>query len=176
MTGVLAGYWTRYRGVPLAIRAIVAVAGVALLLLPGALHPVPFAITLIGLVAAVGWPRTVGVGVLSAGFVIGWLAAGGWSHGLPVVRTVAAAAALYAAHLSTALAAAAPLGARVERAAVLRMLRGCPWPVLGGGLVIAVDLALPSRTGTAALEVAGLAGVLLLGGAAVWAVRRRAAG
>ncbi|HEY8300498.1 MAG TPA: hypothetical protein VIG48_01240 [Jatrophihabitans sp.] len=169
-------YWTRYRGVPLAVRAVVVAAGLALLVLPGALHPVPFLITLAGLAAAVAWPRTVGVTVLSAGFVIAWLAAGGWAHSLPVARTVPAAAALYVAHVSSALAAAAPLGARVERPALLRWLRGCLWPVLGAALVVAVDLALPRRTGAAALEVAGLAGVLLLGAAAVWAVRRRVAG
>ncbi len=169
-------YWTRYRGVPLTIRIVTAVAGIALLVLPGALHLAPVLITLAGVVGAVVWPRTVGVVVLSAGFVIGWLAAGGWAHSLPVARTVPAAAALYVAHVSTALAAAVPLGARVERAAVSRWLRGCLWPVLGAAVVVAVDLALPRGSGAAGLEVAGLAGVLLLGGAAVWAVRRRAAG
>ena len=108
--------------------------------------------------------------------MIGWLAAGGWAHSLPVARTVPAAAALYVAHLSTALAAAAPLGARVERAALVRWLLGCVWPLLGAAVVVAVDLALPHRTGAAALEVAGLGAVLLLAAAAVWAVRRRAAG
>ena len=42
----------RYRGVPFAVRLVTAVAGVALLVLPGALHPVPFLITLAGLVGA----------------------------------------------------------------------------------------------------------------------------
>ena len=79
--------------------------------------------------------------------MIGWLAAGGWAHSLPVARTVPAAAALYVAHVSTALAAAVPLGARVERAAVSRWLRGCLWPVLGAAVVVAVDLALPRGSG-----------------------------
>jgi hypothetical protein len=167
--------WTQYRGVPLAVRAVVLVCGIALLLLPGALHPVPVLITAVGIVAAVAAPRTVGVSVLSVGFVIGWLGAAGWAHGLPAARTVPAAAVLYVAHVSTALAAATPIRARVDRAVVLRWVRSCAWPLLAAALLVAVDEALPERTGGAWIEIAGLVALLLFAAAAVVAVRRRAA-
>jgi hypothetical protein len=161
--------------VPLAIRAVVLICGIALLLLPGALHPVPVLITAVGLVAALVAPRTVGVTVLSVGFVVAWLGAAGWAHSLPVARTIPAAAALYVAHVSTALAAATPIQARVERAVIVRWLRSCVWPVLGAAALIAADEALPERTGAAWVEIAGLVAVLLFAAAAVVAVRRRAA-
>lgn len=167
--------WNRYRGVPLAIRAVVLGCGVALLLLPGTLHPVPVVLTVAGLAAALVAPRILGVGLLSIGFVAGWLAAAGWAHSLPMDRAVPAAAALYVAHLSTALAAATPMRARVELAVLVRWLRGCAWPVLAAAVVVAVDAALPERTGGAWIEIAGLVVLLLFAAGAVVAVRRRAA-
>lgn len=167
--------WTRMRGVPVAIRAVVLICGLALLFLPGALHPVPVLVTAVGLVAALVAPRTVGVSVLSLGFVAGWLGAAGWAHALPIARTIPAAVALYVAHVSTALAAATPVGARIEPDVIIRWLRGCAWPVLTAAVLVAVDAALPERTGSAWVEIAGLVVLLLFAAAAVVAVRRRAA-
>ncbi len=68
-------------------------------------------------------PRTVGSLPATVGFVLAWLTASDSAVSLPVARTCIAAVALYVLHVSTALAAAVPLGARVERAAVLAWLR-----------------------------------------------------
>ncbi len=168
-------YNPRHLVAPLAIRAVVLIAGIALVVLPGSLHPVPVLITLVGLAGALFDPRTIGVSVLSIGFVIAWLAADGWTHALPVARTVPAAAALYVAHVSTAFAAAAPVRAKIDPAALRHWLRGCIWPVLAGAAIIAVDEVLPERTGSVWVEVAGLAGLMVFAGVAVRAVRRRRA-
>jgi hypothetical protein len=159
--------------IPAAIRGTVLLAGAALVVVPGALHPIPFAVTLAGVAAAVVAPRLVGSSLVTAGFVIAWFAAAGWSGTLPVGRTVAAAAALYVLQVSAALAACVPLDAVVEPAVLLRWTRQCLLPVFVAAAVIALDEALPQRTGTAWVELAGLAAVLLLAGAAVHAVRRR---
>jgi hypothetical protein len=90
--------------VPLAIRAVLLLAGVALLVLPGRLHPAPFAITAAGVAAAVVVPRVAGASVATAGFVIAWVAASGWAVSLPVGRTVLAAAVLYVLQVSAAFA------------------------------------------------------------------------
>jgi hypothetical protein len=158
---------------PLAIRAVMVVAGVALLVLPGDLHPAPFAITAAGVIAAVVAPRTVGASLATAGFVIAWVASSGWAVSLPVGRTVVAAAVLYVLQVSAAFAACVPLYARVEHAVVRRWLLRCAWPVLIAAPVIAFDEALPSQVGTPVAELAGLIGVLLLAAAGLYAVRRR---
>jgi hypothetical protein len=163
------------RRIPAAIRAIVLLAGVVLAVVPGAFHPVPFAVTVAGVVAAVVAPRLVGSSLATAGFIIAWFAAAGWSASLPVGRTIAAAAALYVLQVSAALAACVPLDAMVERAVLVRWMRQCVVPVLAAIAVIALDEGLPQRTGAAWIELAGLAAVLLVAGAAVYAVRRRGA-
>jgi hypothetical protein len=157
---------------PLAIRAVVLLAGVALLVLPGALHPAPFLITAVGVTAAVVAPRVVGASVATVGFVIAWLAASGWSVSLPVGRTVLAAAVLYALQVTAALAACVPLDAAVVPAVLRRWLLRCCWPLLLAAPVVAFDEALPSQVGTPVAELAGLVGVLLLAAAGVYAVRR----
>lgn len=162
--------------VPLAVRIVIALGGVGLLILPGAAHPLPFALTLAGGVAAVVAPRLVGSSLVSVGFVLAWLAADGWTVSQPITRTVVAAAVLYVVHVSTALAACMPVDARVDPAVLSGWLRRCGLPVLVAGAVIAVDEALPVRSGSSWFEVAGLIGVVLVGGAAVYAVRRRATG
>lgn len=164
------------RPAPIAVRAMIALGGVGLLALPGAVHPLPFAVTLAGVLAAVVAPRLVGSSLASVGFVLAWLAADGWSVSQPVTRTVIAAAVLYIVQVSTALAACLPVDARVDPAVLIGWLRRCGLPVLVAGAVIAVDEALPVRSGSSWFEVAGLIGVVLVGGAAVYAVRRRATG
>jgi hypothetical protein len=159
--------------VPLAVRAVVLLAGVALLVLPGELHPAPFLITAAGVATAVAVPRTVGASLATGGFVIAWVAASGWAVSLPVGRTVAAAAALYVLQVSAAFAACVPLYADVERAAVRRWLVRCTWPVLLAAPVVAFDEALPSQVGSPVAELAGLLGVLLLAAAGFYAASRR---
>jgi hypothetical protein len=159
--------------VPAAIRAVVLLAGIALVLLPGALHPVPFAVTAVGVAAAVVAPRLAGSLFATIGFVFAWLAAAGWSGSMPVDRTIAAAAALYVLQVSAALAACVPIDARVDSAVLIRWGRQCVLPVLAASAFIALDEALPQRTGTAWYELAGLSGVLLVGVAGLYAVRRR---
>ena len=159
--------------VPVAIRAVVLLAGVALLVLPGELHPAPFLITAAGVLAAVVVPRSVGASLATAGFVIAWVAASGWAVSLPVGRTVAAAAVLYVLQVSAAFAACVPLYADVERAVARRWLLRCAWPVLVAAPVIAFDEALPSQVGTPLAELAGLLGVLLLAAVGFHAVSRR---
>jgi hypothetical protein len=159
--------------VPLAIRAVLLLAGVALLVLPGRLHPAPFAITAVGVAAAVVAPRVAGASVATAGFLIAWVAASGWAVSLPVGRTVLAAAVLYVLQVSAAFAACVPLDAEVDRAVVRRWLLRCGWPVLLAAPVVAFDEALPSQAGTPAAELAGLLGVLLLAAGGVYVVRQR---
>lgn len=161
---------------PVAIRAVIALGGIGLLVLPGAVHPLPFALTLAGGVAAVVAPRLVGSSVVSVGFVLAWLAADGWSVSQPVTRTVIAAAVLYVVQVSTALAACAPVDARVDPVVLTGWLRRCGLPVLVAGVVIVVDEALPVRSGSSWFELAGLVGVVLVGATAVYAVRRRLTG
>jgi hypothetical protein len=162
-------------GWPLAIRGIVVLAGVALLVLPGGVHPIPFIVTVVGVAAAVIAPRTVGASVASAGFVIAWLAAAGWAGTLPVGRTVGAAAALYALQVSATMAGCLPLRARVERAVITRWALRCARPLPIAAALVAVDEALPRQTGTPWIEFAGLLSVVALGAGAVYAVRRRGA-
>jgi hypothetical protein len=159
--------------VPAAIRAVLLLAGVALLVLPGALHPIPFALTALGVAAAVAAPRLVGSLFATIGFVFAWLAAAGWSGDMPVGRTVAAAAALYVLQVTAALAAGVPIDARVERAVLWRWARQCLPPVLAASALIALDEALPQRAGTPWYELAGLLGVLVVGAAGFYVVRRR---
>jgi hypothetical protein len=161
--------------VPAAIRGVVLLAGVALLVLPGTLHPVPFVLTAIGVAGAVAAPRLVGSLVATAGFVFAWLAAAGWSGSMPIDRTVGAAAALYVLQVTAALAACLPLDAQVAPAVLVRWARQCVLPVFGAALFITLDEALPQRTGTPWYELAGLVGVLVLGAAGLYAVRRRGA-
>jgi hypothetical protein len=166
---------TRVLTIPVAVRAVVLLTGAALAVLPGALHPVPLVVTAAGVVAAVVLPRTVGASIATIGFVIGWLAAAGWGVSLPVGRTVAAAAVFYVFLVSAALAAAVPLRARVQPAVLAAWLRKCAGPVAAAAVVVAVDETLPQRAGTPWIEFAGLLGVLLLGVAGWYAVRRRVA-
>jgi hypothetical protein len=160
---------------PVAIRTVVLLAGIALLVLPGALHPVPFVICLVGVAAAVVAPRLVGSLAATAGFVCAWFAAAGWSGNMPIDRTVIAAAALYVLQVSAALAGCVPLDARVEPAVLSRWARQCLLPVIPAAAFIALDESLPQRTGTPWYELAGLLGVLVLAGAGLYAVRRRGA-
>jgi hypothetical protein len=161
---------------PLAIRAVIVLAGLALVLLPGELHPAPALVTAAGALAAAAAPRSVGSLLATGGFVAGWLAAGGWDAAPSVAHSVAAAAALYVLHLATALAAAVPLDVRLEPSIVRNWLLPHTALVLAiAAAVIAVDTAVPSRSGSPWVEFAGLAGLLALGAATIYAVRRRAA-
>lgn len=159
----------------LALRAVIVLSGVALLLLPGALHPVPFVLTTAGVLLAVATPRLAGSALATVGFLAAWLAAAGWDGSMATWRAVAAAAALYVLQVSAALAAGVPLHARVSKEVVLRWLRGCAVPVLLAAAFITLDVMLPRRSGTPWLELTGLVGVLLVAVAGVYAVRRRGA-
>lgn len=159
----------------LAVRVVIALAGLALLVAPGEFHPFPLVLTSLGVVAAVAWPRSIGASAATAGFVVSWLAASGWAATMPVGRTVVAAAALYVLHVSCALAATAPVAARIDRAALMRWARRSLWPLAAAAPLVALDQALPRGTGPAWPELAGLVAVLVLAGAGAYAVRRRTA-
>jgi hypothetical protein len=162
-------------GAPVAIRTVSGVAGAVLVVVPGHVAWFPALVTAAGTAAAIVAPRTLGSLFATAGFVLGWLTASDWAVSLPIGRTVVAAAALYVLQVSTALAAAAPLGARVEQAAVVAWLRRCAWPAVAAAALIALDEALPQQSGTPWIEFGGLLAVLALAVAAGYAVRRRSA-
>ena len=168
----------RHLVAPLAIRVVVLIAGIALLVLPGALHPVPVLITLVGLVGALVSTAHVGVGVLSDGFVIGWLAAAGG-------RTACRSPAPCPPPLRSTSRTCRPRSPRPPRS-VRGSIRprcragcaACLWPVLGAApSIIAVDVVLPrthrQRLGS---RWPGWRGCWCSRGVAVRAVRRRGAG
>jgi hypothetical protein len=166
---------TRVATIPVAIRVVATIAGLALVLAPGHLSPFPVVLTALGVAAAVTLPRTVGSLPATAAFVIAWLAASDWTVSLPIVNTVVGAAALYVLQVSTALAAAVPIAARVERSFVLGWLRRCAGPVVAATVLIAVDEAIPQQRGTPWIEFGALLVVLALAAVAGYAVHRRSA-
>jgi MYXO-CTERM domain-containing protein len=165
----------RVAAVPLVIRAVTVLAGLVLVVVPGSFRPVPVVITLGGVAAAAIAPRTMGSGLATAGAVLAWVTASGWSVSLPVERTVIAAAALYVLQVSTALAAAVPLDARVDGTVLAAWVRRLVWPAVAAAVLIALDEVLPQQSGSPWIEVGGLVGVLALAAAAAYAVRRRSA-
>ena len=165
----------RVATIPVAIRIVTAIAGLALVLAPGHLSPVPVVLTVLGVAAAVSLPRTVGSLPATVAFVIAWLAATDWTVSMPIVNTVVGAAALYVLQVSTALAAAVPIAARVERSLVLIWLRRCAGPVSAAAVLIVVDEAIPQQSGTPWIEFGALLAVLALAAVAGYAVHRRSA-
>lgn len=165
----------RVMTVPVAIRVVATIAGVALVLAPGHLSPFPVVLLVLGVAAAVVLPRTVGSLPATVAFVIAWLAASGWTVSLPIVNTVVGAAALYVLQVTTALAAAVPIAARVEPSLVLVWLRRCAGPVLAAAVLIAVDEAIPQQSGTPWIEFGALLVVLVSAAVAGYAVHRRSA-
>jgi hypothetical protein len=166
---------TRVATVPAAIRVVATLAGVGLVLAPGHVSPFPVVLIVLGVAAAVVMPRTVGSLPATAAFVVAWLAASNWTVSLPIINTVVGAAALYMLQVSTALAAAVPIAARVEPGLVLGWLRRCARPVLAAAVLIAVDEVIPQQSGTPWIEFGALLGVLALAAVAGYAVRRRSA-
>jgi hypothetical protein len=166
---------TRVAAVPLAIRAVVVLAGVVLVVVPGHLAPLPAVITVGGLAAATIAPRAVGSLPATVGFVLAWLVASDWTVSLPIARTVVATAALFVLQVATALAAAVPLGARVEGAVLVAWLRRFTWPMLVAAALVTIDEVLPQQSGSPWIEFGALLGVLGLAAASGYAVRRRGA-
>jgi hypothetical protein len=150
--------------IPLAVRAVLALAGLALVLAPPHLHIVPALITGVGVGLALTAPVRVGPSVAVTGFVIGWLAATGWHGTGSDTRTILAAAGLYVLHSSASLAAVLPLRADVEAAVLTRWLRRSVPVVLVAAALIAVDVALPRAHGSPVFVAVGLgAAVVVLG-------------
>jgi hypothetical protein len=163
----------RVAAVPAAVRGLVLLSGIALVLVPGAVHPAPVLITAAGVLAAVLAPRQVGSSLATAGFVIGWIAATGWATSQPVARTVIAAAMLYLLHLTTALAAGLPWDAQAEPAVLVHWARRSALPLVVAAALIVLDEALPQARGSAWIGFGGLVGVALLAAVGFAAVRRR---
>lgn len=144
----------------LAVRAGVLGTGAGLVLAPSPLSSAGTTLTIIGVVLAIVWPREIGSTVASAGFVLAWIEATGWHRVPSTQHTIGAAAVLYLMHLSCGLAAWVPIGAEVEWAAIQRFLAGSTAPILAAAAFVALDLAVPSSSGSALVELAGLVGIL----------------
>jgi TilS substrate binding domain len=164
------------RAEPLAVRAVVLVSGVALVLAPAHPHVVGVAATVVGVLLAAALPGGAGAAVATVGFALAWLTSTGL-HTVPGAgRTVLAAAALYALHQSSALAAFLPLDAVVDRAVLRHWLARCGPPLGASAVVVTVSELLPRRHGSAAVELAGLIAtvvVLAVATRRLWSAGRR---
>lgn len=160
-------------GAAVAVRGTVLLAGLALVLLPPPHSYVLTGLSVVGVLAAVAAPEVVGSGPASIAFVIDWLTATGWHDQPGLARTIAAGVALYVLHVSTSLAACLPVGVRVGAGVVRAWVSHCALPVAAAALIVAIDLALPRRSGTALAELAGLVGVVAVAAAVAAAVRHR---
>jgi hypothetical protein len=160
--------------VPLAVRAIVLIAGVVLAVVPQRITTAGVVAVLLAVVIGLFAPRGVGSTLASAVFVLVWVVATGWGDVPSVARTVTAAAALYVLHSGSALAACLRVDADVSRDVVTRWLRRSALPAALAAVVVVGDEALPRQDGAAALELVGLVGVVLLAVGVGLAVLRRA--
>lgn len=164
--------WSRPAPVAVLVRLMVLLAGIAVILAPQPLHGAPVLITAVGALFAVVAPARIGATIASVGFVIAWTTAYGWHLSPSPVRTLTAAAALYALHMSTGLAAFVPWDARVDPAVLRRyFLRRVP-VLVGAAPVIAISYALPRGSGSAFVELAGLFGVLAVPAVPIWLASR----
>jgi hypothetical protein len=155
----------------LAVRGGVLVTGAALVLVPTPLYAAGAMLTIAGVVLATVWPREIGSTLASAGFVLAWIEATGWHRVPSAQHTIAAAAALYLVQLSCGLAAWVPIGAQVEWAAISRYLARSAAPIVAAAAFIAVDLAVPTTSGSALVELIGLLGILGVVAAVMYQLR-----
>jgi hypothetical protein len=159
----------------LGVRLVIALAGAALLAIPPQHDPVWTALTVIGVLVALGSPRQAGAGLALGAAIVSWFAAYGWDASPPLADTVPFALALYLLHTSTALAAAAPLRVRLRAEVLRRWLWRClvelaVAAVLGAASYGVVGLARPNSSSV--LLLLGLAGALLLVGVPVLLLHR----
>jgi hypothetical protein len=148
----------------LAVRVAIALAGIAVMVLPGSPKLFIVAVTACGVAIAATSPARAGAAVAIGGGIAGWLASDGW-HGSPsVLRTVAFAGALYVLHSSTALAAAVPLSSRLQPRVALRWARRCLLVVAISAVFVAINYSLDELAGSGVLLAAGLLGTIAISG------------
>ncbi|HET6210339.1 MAG TPA: hypothetical protein VFD94_08150 [Jatrophihabitans sp.] len=159
----------------LAVRLVVLLAGLAVLLIPGEHRTIPIAAVVVGIAIAVLSPDRGGPAFAVAAGIGGWFAGFGVHGSPPALRVLGFAFALYLLLSSTALAAAVPLTARLERRAALRW--ALRWLGYAGvaGLFAAISYGIDASIegyGSYPVELAGLAGAVAVVGCAVWLFTR----
>jgi hypothetical protein len=144
----------------LVVRVAIALAGIAVIVLPGNPKLLIVMVTACGVAIAATSPARAGADVAMGGAIAGWLASDGW-HGSPsVLRAVSFAFALYVLHSSTALAAAVPLSSRLQPRVALRWARRCLLVLAISAVFAAFNYSLDELAGSGVLTVAGLLGAI----------------
>lgn|GEM_PF-2692393 len=156
----------------LAVRAVTVLAGLAVLTIPAAHDPVWTALTVLGVLVAVGSPGQGGAGLALGSAVGGWFAAYGAHGSPPLAATAGYALALYLIHTSTALAAAVPLGVPMHTVVLTRWLRRCLLELAVAAGLVAASYALGRPGSSSTLLLLGLLGVLVLVGVPVLLLHR----
>lgn len=162
----------RPRALATAIRASIAVfATVAVLLLP---HPGAglIVLTAVGTLLAITLPAHAGAVFVLGAVVLGWVVGYGTDASPPLPRTVCFAVAVYLVHAATALAASVPVQAEVSGDVAVSWAVRCV-PRVAAAVIVAVGVGLVGHAhGSLVLDVAGLLGVVVTAGAAVWLAGR----
>jgi hypothetical protein len=149
-------------------RVLVAVCGLAALLLPGpGLNPVGVVLTVTGLVAlfvAVQQPGSAAPLVLIGVAATSWLATG---HDAGTTRLVALAVCAAVVHSAAAWAAVVPMRTPISPVVVRRWVLRTAALTAAGLAVVGVSALVPTTTAPVGTVVAGLLAALLLGAAAL---------
>lgn len=145
-------------------RVLVAVSGLSAVLLPGpSLDLLGVLLTVVGLAAtgaAVRAPGSDGPLVAIAAAAASW-----WASGSGTAALVGLTVAVSVLHAAAAFAAVVPVGAPVARDVVRAWMVRTTLTTAGGLLVVGLALLLPTGGPAVVTVLAGLAAVLVLGGA-----------
>jgi hypothetical protein len=161
------GVHPRYSLAGLGVRVVMVLAGLALLAIPASHNAFWTALTVLGVLVAVGSPSQAGAGLAFGGAIGGWLNGYGWQATPPLAATAAFAFALYLLHTSTALAAAVTLRVRLQPVVLRRWLQRCLVELAVAAVLGTLSYGFSRPDGSNALVLLGLAGVLVLVGVPV---------
>jgi hypothetical protein len=163
------------RGYPLGgvgVRLVTLLAGLALLAIPAEHDLAWTALTLAGVLVAVGSPDHGGAGLALGAAIGSWFTGYGVHGSPPLAATVGFALALYLLHTSTALAAVVPLGVPLRGPVLTRWLRRCLVELAVAAALAAGSYALGRPGSSSTLQLLGLLGVLVLVGVPVLLLQR----
>lgn len=160
--GRLVALGRRPESAGLRIRLVIALAGLAVLVIPPEHDPVWTTLTVVGVLVAAGSPRQAGAGLALGAAIGSWFAAYGWGGTPPLADTLPFALALYLLHTSTALAAAVPVGVRLRAEVLRRWLARCLIELAVAAGLGAASYGFGRSGNSSVLVLLGLAGVLVL--------------
>jgi len=159
----------------LLVRVAQLLAGAAVLLATPDLRPFEIALVLLGLLLAVLSPGRTGPAVALLAGALGWVFGYGDHGSPPIGRLIAFTVALYLLHETTTLAGITPLTAVLRPELARRWLRrtvvSLAVAAVLSGLLYALRGGLRYTNGYP-LEIAGVAGVVLVLGVAAWLFSR----